>query len=139
MQSRSGSSDNPKHWGHVMKQTLFRSVCGFWLAALINVAGAEPVSSNPAVTISATHGVFERAAQPLIKSGFVPLPPGAVEPQGWLRDWAQSAANGITGQSFEWHPADDQALPASPITGERAHTISLIPYGSPSSVFQCFR
>src|SRR5437763_1643943 len=32
---------------------------------------------------------------------FQPLKPGAVEPAGWLRDWAVDAKNGITGHLDE--------------------------------------
>ena len=40
----------------------------------------------------------------MVKPAFLPLPIGAVQPQGWLRDWAQSARHGITGHLDEWHP-----------------------------------
>ena len=33
---------------------------------------------------------------------FIPLKPGAIHPEGWLKDWANSAANGITGQLDAW-------------------------------------
>ncbi len=36
------------------------------------------------------------------KPVFVSLPPGAVTPSGWLRDWATDAANGITGHLDEY-------------------------------------
>jgi hypothetical protein len=39
----------------------------------------------------------------VVKPAFLSLPPGAVEPEGWLRDWAQSARDGITGHLDEWH------------------------------------
>jgi hypothetical protein len=41
--------------------------------------------------------------EPLIKPAFRPLPPGAVEPTGWLRDWAEAARDGITGHLDEYH------------------------------------
>ena len=34
---------------------------------------------------------------------FTPLPAGAVEPQGWLRDWAESARDGYTAHMNEVH------------------------------------
>ena len=40
---------------------------------------------------------------PLVKLAFRPLPPGAVEPSGWLRDWAEAARDGITGHLDEFH------------------------------------
>ena len=47
---------------------------------------------------------YARPCEPAVKAAFLPLPPGAVEPAGWLRDWAQSARDGITGHLDEWHP-----------------------------------
>lgn len=40
---------------------------------------------------------------PRVEAAFTPLPPGAVEPTGWLRDWAQAARDGITGHLDERH------------------------------------
>ena len=47
---------------------------------------------------------YARPAEPAVKPALLPLPPGAVEPAGWLRDWAQAARDGITGHLDEWHP-----------------------------------
>jgi len=47
---------------------------------------------------------YARPCEPVIRPAFLPLPPGAVQPAGWLRDWAQSARDGITGHLDEWHP-----------------------------------
>jgi uncharacterized protein len=42
------------------------------------------------------------AAADMPASPLASLPPGAVEPRGWLRSWAQSAAAGITGHLDEY-------------------------------------
>ena len=47
---------------------------------------------------------YERICEPAIKPVFLPLPPGSVEPSGWLRDWAMAARDGITGHLDEYHP-----------------------------------
>ena len=47
---------------------------------------------------------YARPYESVVKTAFLPLPPGAVEPAGWLRDWAQTAREGITGHLDEWHP-----------------------------------
>jgi len=47
---------------------------------------------------------YARSVEPAVKLALLALPPGAVEPAGWLRDWAQAARNGITGHLDEWHP-----------------------------------
>jgi hypothetical protein len=44
-----------------------------------------------------------------------PLPPGAVEPQGWLRDWAVAARDGITGHLDEYHPTFGEGWKGKPI------------------------
>jgi len=44
-----------------------------------------------------------------------PLPPGAVEPRGWLRDWAMAARNGITGHLDEYHPTFGEGWKGTPI------------------------
>lgn len=41
---------------------------------------------------------FETPARP----AFIPLPPGAVEPEGWLRDWCLAARDGYTGHMDEY-------------------------------------
>ena len=41
---------------------------------------------------------FESATRPAL----IPLPPGAVEPQGWLRDWCLAAKDGFTGHMDEY-------------------------------------
>jgi len=45
-----------------------------------------------------------RVCEPTVKPFLLPLPIGAVQPQGWLRDWAESARDGITGHLDERHP-----------------------------------
>ena len=47
---------------------------------------------------------YARPVEPAVKAALLTLPPGAVEPAGWLRDWAQAARHGITGHLDEWHP-----------------------------------
>jgi hypothetical protein len=97
-----------------------------------------------------------RAGKPIAAPMLSPLSPGAVEPRGWLRDWAIAARNGITegiqierqpmphqwhwqleaplmlrvpAKSFNWHPTELQALPETAIQDGESTSISLIPYG----------
>jgi len=52
-----------------------------------------------------------------VRPALIPLPPGAVKPAGWLADWAEAAADGITGHLDErhntfrsaWHAKDVRA------------------------------
>jgi uncharacterized protein len=41
--------------------------------------------------------------EPQVKPAFVRLPPGAIEPRGWLRDWAVAAGDGITGHIDDYY------------------------------------
>ncbi|MDR1339415.1 MAG: hypothetical protein LBK58_05110 [Prevotellaceae bacterium] len=60
-----------------------------------------------------------------VKPVFIPLPAGAVQPQGWIKDWAGEAAAGITGHLDEWSPTFGmawkgvgfEAMGANPKTG----------------------
>lgn len=61
------------------------------------------VTCNPIVSSlaqSAT-GASDAYAKP---PAFTPLPLGEVKPAGWLRDWCQDAADGITGHSDKLSP-----------------------------------
>ena len=52
---------------------------------------------------------FETPTRP----AFIPLPPGAVEPQGWLRDWCLTARDGYTGHMDDFDVAFKQAWAAN--------------------------
>jgi hypothetical protein len=43
-----------------------------------------------------------RPFEPSTRSAFLALPPGAVEPAGWLRDWCLAARDGYTGHMDEY-------------------------------------
>ncbi len=49
------------------------------------------------------------------KTAFVPLSPGAIEPAGWLRDWALAARNGITGHLDEYDRTFGDAWKGPPV------------------------
>ena len=72
-----------------------RSLCRVlgWLAGWAALSAAVAPAAN-----------YSRVSQPQVKPAFLPLPPGAVEPAGWLRDWAVAARDGITGHLDEYHP-----------------------------------
>jgi len=63
---------------------------------------------------------YARAFEPATRVVFIPLPPGAIEPQGWLRDWCATARDGYTGHMDEVHPAFKQAWAADyKMTGDK--------------------
>ena len=57
--------------------------------------------SPAAAVLSANYG---RAGELAVAPALIPLPPGAVEPAGWLRDWALAAHNGLTGHLDDYCP-----------------------------------
>lgn len=63
--------------------------------------GNEPFvplqSSHPDVPVLPSSNYF-------VSPAFTPLPLGAVKPTGWLRDWCEDAAAGITGHADELDP-----------------------------------
>jgi len=59
---------------------------------------------------------FETQARP----AFIALPPGAVKPEGWLRDWCLAARDGYTGHMDEYDDEFKRAwAPDHKMTGER--------------------
>lgn len=61
---------------------------------------AAPVAGRDAV-VSDVRRISASEAGPKVKPLFIPLPPGAVQPAGWLGDWARDSAAGITGHLDE--------------------------------------
>ena len=73
-----------------------------------------------------------RVVEPLVKPELTPLPPGEVEPRGWLRDWAMAAKDGITGHLDEWHPTFGDGWKGVPIKAPGAE-----PDGAGWPIEQC--
>ncbi len=47
---------------------------------------------------------YGKPFEPPTRPAFIPLAPGDIEPQGWLRDWCVTARDGYTGHMEEIHP-----------------------------------
>ena len=63
---------------------------------------------------------YARPFEPPTHPSFLPLPPGAVEPDGWLRDWCLAARDGFTGHMDEYDDEFKRAwAPDHKMTGER--------------------
>jgi uncharacterized protein len=67
---------------------------------------AEPIRSAPGKVN------YGRPFEPPTRPAFIALPPGAVEPGGWLRDWCLTARDGYTGHMDEVDVAFRQAWAA---------------------------
>src|SRR5262249_21980826 len=71
-------------------------------AVFLLIVGARCVMLFATSAVAAAN--YDRAVESISKTALLPLPPGAIQPAGWLRDWAQAAREGITGHLDEWHP-----------------------------------
>jgi len=78
----------------------------FWKGVLSFAAvvlSVCPAGAGEADT-KTTKGVnYGRPFEPPTRPAFIALPPGAVEPGGWLRDWCLAARDGYTGHMDEVH------------------------------------
>jgi len=63
---------------------------------------------------------YGRVAEPAARPVFLQLPPGAIEPAGWLRDWAIAAGEGITGHLDEYHAVYGDAWKGTPVKAPNA-------------------
>lgn len=98
----------------IMKTSL--AVCFIGLLVGVGAAGQTELSSAPpSQPIN-----YARPFAPRVSPALLPLPPGAVEPSGWLRDWALSAREGITGHLDEWHPTFADGWKGIPIAATGA-------------------
>jgi uncharacterized protein len=81
---------------------------------------AGPDTTPPGKPTLTGKGNYVRPFELVTRSAFIPLPPGAVEPEGWLRDWCQVAKDGYTGHMDEVDPAFQQAWAADyKMTGDQ--------------------
>ena len=84
------------------------------VAATAILSAAETRPSRPEAVN------YGRPFEPPTRSALIPLPPGAVEPGGWLRDWCLAARDGYTGHMDEVDQEFRRAWAADhTMTGER--------------------
>lgn len=85
-------------------------------AAALNIRPAD-LSAAPAAPVQVN---YARPFEPPARPAFIPLPPGAVEPAGWLRDWCLAARDGFTGQMDAYDAEFKRAWAADhKMTGDR--------------------
>ena len=85
------------------------SITAYWVIAMLaaEAGGADAVN-------------YGRPFEPPTRPAFIALPPGAVEPGGWLRDWCLAARDGYTGHMDEVHQEFQRAWAADhTMTGDR--------------------
>jgi hypothetical protein len=97
----------------------YRVFCGlpaFAAAGLFSVwlsAAEQPTPQPERVN-------YGRPFEPPTRPALLALPPGAVEPEGWLRDWCLKARDGYTGHMDEFHAEFKRAWAVDhKMTGDR--------------------
>jgi len=84
------------------------------ILALTTSSADSSVAPPPPVSVN-----YSRPFEPTARPAFLPLPPGAVEPAGWLRDWCLAARDGFTGHMDEYDDEFKRAwAPDHKMTGE---------------------
>ena len=86
-----------------MKTTIARMLCFVYLITIV-LFGCT-AKKAPDITM----GIVQNTASLNVAPVFIPLAPGAVEPEGWIRDWAKDAAKGIIGHLDEYSPTFGEA------------------------------
>jgi len=71
------------------------------VAAISSGLRAQPSRDTTSDVLKKRRDIYSTSDAIKVKPAFLPLPPGAVSPRDWLRDWALDAANGITGHLDE--------------------------------------
>ena len=95
---------------------VFLRLSAFAAAALFTVllSAAEQQTPQP------ERVNYGRPFEPPTRPAFIALPAGAVEPEGWLRDWCLKARDGYTGHMDEFHEDFKRAWAADyRMTGDR--------------------
>ncbi len=91
--------------------------CGMVLSG-VTLAFALAAHAGESATPAAVN--YARPFETPTRPAFIPLPPGAVEPAGWLRDWCLATRDGYTGHMDEVDDEFKRAWAADhKMTGER--------------------
>lgn len=90
------------------------------IALLFGMACAFKDSAHVPDSGKSGQANYARPFEPRTRPAFLTLPPGAVEPGGWLRDWCLAAADGYTGHMDEYDDEFKRAWAADHrMTGEK--------------------
>jgi hypothetical protein len=84
-----------------MKHGVVTGVLSLLFGVLAQAADPPTPANARGAVVNDMRALVAGDKGPKIKPQFIPLPPGAVRPCGWLNDWARDAAAGITGHLDE--------------------------------------
>jgi hypothetical protein len=105
-----------------MQTACIRSCCKIALLVVLlgRAAAIEPGTVLAADAKGAPAVNYGRPFEPPTRPALIALPPGAVEPAGWLRDWCLAARDGYTGHMDEVHDEFKRAWAVDhTMTGDR--------------------
>jgi hypothetical protein len=95
-----------------------RISCALLAFPAVAIAGALLLAAEQPSRPRAVN--YGRPFEPPTRVALIPLPPGAVEPAGWLRDWCLAARDGYTGHMDQVHEEFRRAWAVDhTMTGER--------------------
>lgn len=90
---------------------------GMVVLMLVAIAAGDGKAQEPKIASKAN---YARPFEPPTRPALLALPPGAVEPEGWLRDWCILARDGYTGNMDKYDPEFQRAWAVDhKMTGER--------------------
>ncbi len=81
-------------------------------AAVAGLAIAVAGSTEAGAAKTPAQANYARPFETPTRQALIPLPPGAVEPEGWLRDWCLAAKDGYTGHMDDYADEFKQAWAA---------------------------
>ncbi len=94
-----------------------------------NALAGEEVKSGQS---KQKHQPYASSANPKVAPAFIAFSPGSVKPEGWLHDWARTAADGITG-----HLDERAAVYAEGYKGTSFKALGVGPNGTGWPLEQC--
>ena len=90
-----------------------------WISALLATATGVATADGPEITVAVN---YAKPFDPATRPALIPLPPGAVEPEGWLLDSCLAAKAGYTGYMDEVDPAFRRAWASDyKMTGDKLY------------------
>jgi hypothetical protein len=86
-----------------MKRKIALQALFIWMICVVLIACTS--KADPDITVT----MVRNRSGLMVSPEFFPLKPGAINPEGWIRDWAREAGSGITGHLDEYSPTFGEA------------------------------
>lgn len=86
-----------------MKRKIALQALFIWMICVVLIACTS--KADPDITFT----MVKNRSGLMVSPEFFPLKPGAINPEGWIHDWAREAGSGITGHLDEYSPTFGEA------------------------------